>query len=311
MDCLLCYEMLKEGELEVLSVLDEPTAISALADTLDRSGSYVSRLVSSLEEKGLVERRREGRRKLVRPIANEPVNHYRNVTRRYPHVDFPELLQGKAISILYYLDEPITVSELAEETGDYRNTVNRIVKRFQNRGIVKKHEGTYVLNEDFEELNEFARSLVTHLHIVDAPVSGTIIWEAIDEFLLQTTAEIDEDRYFLTGPQRFAEYDLPLLTTSQVHYFYSERIDELAAADVVCHMLLIDDSARFKGYCLLLITKENIEEEQLRDRAGHYGLTETVDELVEYLATKGAEARPDIVSWSRFQELATQYEVDV
>lgn len=203
------------------------------------------------------------------------------------------------------------MSDLAEKTDNYRNTVNRIVKRLRERGIVAKREGTYVLNEDFVELNRFARSLVTHRHVVNAPAPGTILWETIDEFLFQTTTEIDDERYFLTGPHRFAAFDLPLLTTNRAHYFYSERITELPAADVVCHMLLIDDGARFMGYCSLLIAKEDIEPWTLQDRASHYGLTETIDDLIEYLETEGENGPTGIASWNEFQRLAREYEVDV
>lgn len=227
-----------------------------------------------------------------------------------PTSNSPRSFRGRP-SRFCYLDEPITVSDLAEKTDNYRNTVNRIVKRLRERGIVAKREGTYVLNEDFVELNRFARSLVTHRHVVNAPAPGTILWETIDEFLFQTTTEIDDERYFLTGPHRFAAFDLPLLTTNRIHYFYSERITELHAADVVCHMLLIDDGARFMGYCSLLIAKEDIEPWTLQDRASHYGLTETIDDLIEYLETEGENGPTGIASWNEFQRLAREYEVDV
>lgn len=311
MNCVLCYKMLSVGELEVLAALDEPSTVSSLAASLDRSDGHVSKLVTSLAEKGLVEGRREGREKVVRPLSYEAVNRYLDVTRKYPHVDFPELLQGKAIPILYYLDDPITVSDLAERTDNYRNTVHRIVKRFQNRGIIKKREGTYVLNDDFKELNQFARSLVTHSHVVNAPVSGTILWETLDEFLLQTTSQIDDDSYLPTGPSRFAEFDIPLLMTDQRYYFYSERIDELTPADVVCHTLLIDDSARYKGYCLLLIVNQEIDEDHLRERASHFGLDGLVDDLLDYLETEGESGPEAVASWDEFRRLAAEYGVAV
>lgn len=303
--------MLNRGEFEILSVLDEPMTISTLAETTGRSESYVSRLVSSLVEKALVVRQRDGRNKLVEPASSEAVRRYQDIARTHPHIEFPELLHGKAVPVLYSLGEPVTVREIAERTDNYRNTVHRIVTRFQGRGIVRKNEGTYVLNDDFQELNGFARALISHLHRIDAPVPGTIIWESVDEFLFQTESEIGEDRYLLTGPHRFTEYELPLVTTDQRYYFYSERATELRAADVVCHMLLIDDSARYKRYCLLLIAKQDVDEAHLRERAEHYGVEEPVDELLRYLETRGEQAPADIAPWNQFEQLAAEYEIEL
>lgn len=304
--------MVSQSELAVLSALDTPMSISDLAETLERSPGHVSRTVSTLAETELVTVEREGNSKIVRPAMVEPVRVYRSLVHRYPHVEFPDLLTKTAIPILYFLDEPITVSELADRTDNYRNTVHRIVTRFQHWGMLQKQAGTYVLNDGFADLNTFARALVSHLHIVTAPTeTGTILWETVDEYVLQTEATIDDPDYLLTGPHRFAEYGLGLLTTDRRHYFYSERRDEVTVEDVVCHMLLIDDGARYRGYCLLLLAAEGYDQDTLDERAAHYGLSGIIDELVEYLETRGEHDPPGIVSWTEFEQLAADYGVDV
>lgn len=300
------------GELTILAGLDRALSISELATETGFSKSYVSKQVTSLIDKELVVVLERGRRKIVEPSKVEPVRIYRDLVQQYPHVDFPELLAGKAITVLYYLDSPITVGELANRTENYRNTVNRIVNRFQNRGMLAKNGGKYVLNESFQPLNRFAQALVNHLHIVDSPIeAGTILWESPNEYLLQTEAEIDDDRHRLTGPRKFSEYGLPLMTTDRHHYFYTERQEVLTPEDVACHTLLIDDGARQKGYCLLLLARTDVDENVLRERADYYGLEDTIDGLLTFLLTDGEQGPEDAPAWNDFERMAADYGVDV
>jgi len=77
---------------------------------LDHSESYLSRAVADLVEKGVVYTERDGRRKRVVPSDARAVERYQDLVRQHSHIDFPELLTGKALEVLYYLDQPRTVS---------------------------------------------------------------------------------------------------------------------------------------------------------------------------------------------------------
>ena len=203
--------MLRRIELEVLATVDRGDTISELATKLDHSESYLSRAISDLTEKGLVYTERDGRRKRVVPSDARAVEIYQNLVRQHSHIEFSELLTGKALEMLYYLDQPRTVTEIAELSNNYRNTVNRALKRFRDRGLVGTDDGHYVFNADFDQLHAFARELVHHLHRrrreAVAP-KGTILWEDHDEFLAQAEQEIDAAGFHETGLARFAAFDL-------------------------------------------------------------------------------------------------------
>jgi len=68
--------------------------------------------------------------KRVVPSDARAVERYQDLVRQHSHIEFPELLTGKALEVLYYLDQPRTVSEIADRSDNYRNTVNRVLKRF-------------------------------------------------------------------------------------------------------------------------------------------------------------------------------------
>ncbi len=199
--------MLRRIELEVLATVEHGDTISEFATKLDHSESYLSRAVADLAEKGLVYTERDGRRKCINTSDYLAVEVYQDLVCQYSHIDFPELLTGKALEVLYYLDQPRTVADVAERSGNYRNTVNRILKRLRDRGLVGTDDSRYHFNGDFDRLHKFARELAHHLHRQHpesvAP-GGTILWEDYDEYLAKMETEIDAAHFHETGLVRSA-----------------------------------------------------------------------------------------------------------
>ena len=306
--------MLRRIELAVLATAERGDTIAELATKVGHSESYLSRAVTDLEAKGLLATERDGRRKRVVPSDARAVECYQDLVRQHAHVDFPELLTGKTLEVLYYLDQPRTVADLATRSGNYRNTVNRVLKRLRDRGLVGTTDSHYQFNGDFDRLHEFARELAHHRHrqrLEAVAPTGTILWEAHDEFLAQTETEIDAEGFHETGLARFAAFDIQFLLTSHRHYVYAEELDSVSPAELCCHTLLIDDDTRHRSYCLLLLSHVDIDEDDLRERAVTYGLEEEIDALLRYLDTHGAVAGDRFPDWSAFQELAAEYEVQL
>lgn len=315
-------QMLNESELKTLQKLDDVKTLKEVAESIERSTSYTSEIIKNLEQKELIQINRDGRKKLISPSKTKTIELYKKTTRQHPHIDFPELLSGKTIPLLYYLDDERTVSELAEKTGNYRNTVNRKLKKLQDRGIVKKQEKYYQLNPEFEILNRFAKEYTHHKHkltIEKITHNYSIIWESLNEFLVETSEEIPDNykptnnetgKFILTGYSRFQEYGIPLLTTNRNYYFYSEKQTEITPEDLVCHSLLIDPGTRTKIYCLMLIQTQRLDKELL-EKSKKYDLTDTVESLIKYLETNGKEKEPDLPSWDEFVETAYEYGVEL
>ena len=305
--------MLRRIELEVLATVDRGDTISEIATKLNHSESYLSRAVAELVEKGLVYTERDGRRKRVVPSDARAVERYQDLVRQHSHIEFPELLTGKALEVLYYLDQPRTVSEIADRTDNYRNTVNRVLKRFRDRGLVGTVDGHYEFNADFDRLHKFARELIHHLHrqrLEAVAPKGTILWEGYDEFLAQAETEIDAEGFHETGLAQFAAFDLQFLLTSHRYYVYSEDLDAASPAELCCHTLLIDDGSRHRSYCLLLLSHIDIDEEGLREQAAKYGLEDEIDALLRYLEREGEVNDKGLPEWDEFQKLAADYKTE-
>lgn len=203
---------------------------------------------------------------------------------------------------------------MADRSDNYRNTVNRVLKRIRDRGLVGTDDGHYDFNADFNRLHAFARELAHHLHRqrLEAVASkGTILWEDYDEFLAQAETEIDAEGFHETGLARFAAFDLQFLLTDHRYYLYSETLDEVSPAELCCHTLLIDNGSRHRSYCLLLLSHVDVDEDDLREQAVKYGLEDEIDALLQYLETHGEIQDGRLPEWSEFQELAADYEVDL
>ena len=74
-------------------------------------------------------------------------------------------------------------------------TVNRVLKRLRDGGLVGTDDGRYDFNSDFDRLHEFTRKLTHHLHrqrLEAVATNGTILWGYHNEFLAQTTTEVEQ-----------------------------------------------------------------------------------------------------------------------
>ena len=306
--------MYTEAELRAMEALQNESTVSGLAKQLDRSRSYVSELVDRMESKGLVHTSREGKQKQITRSDARAIELFDSFVQQYTHIPFSELLGGATLRILYYLQSPATATQLAERVDVHRSTVHRSLSPLENRGMIYKSDGKYTLNDEFEELSTVAREFahLRHRHRVeDHTESFTLLWESLDEFLVQTRAEIEGDAFHLTGPELFQAYDLPLMARQRRYYLYSESITEISPAELCCHMLVIDDGTRSQSYCLLLINETTIDRDKLLEAAQKYEVTERVSNLLEYLDTEGESRSGRLPRWGEFRELADEYGMEV
>jgi DNA-binding MarR family transcriptional regulator len=303
-----------KAELRALKTLQGESTVSGLAEKLDRSRSYVSELVDRMESKGLVHTSREGKQKQINRSDARAIELFDSFVQQYTHIPFPELLGGATLRILYYLQSPATATQLAKQVDVHRSTVHRSLSPLENRGMIYKSDGKYTLNDEFEELSTLAREFahLRHRHRVeDHAESFTLLWESLDEFLVQTHDEIEEDAFHLTGPELFQAYDLPLMARQRRYYLYSESVDEVSPAELCCHMLVIDDGTRSQSYCLLLISETAIDRDALLQAAEKYEVDEQVSNLLEYLDTEGEIRSGRLPRWDEFRELADEYWVTI
>lgn len=316
--------MVSESHFRAVSHLIEEdesgVSISTLADQLEWSPGHASRIVNDLETYGYAHTEQSGREKLVSLADIEPIENLEGLLTEYGHMDLLSLIAGSGLQILYYLDEGRTATELAERSGISQATVYRRLDDFQRVGVVGKSKSQYHLNDPFTILASIARGLIHQKHRREAEqhASGlNFIWETNDEYLFACNNEVSAEGFYLTGPALFGDFGVPLLTRDRQHYFRTDRLTEITPAELVCHTLLINDSSRYRTYCLLLMQKQAIEQETLQNHAEHYhpeatvNLQTIVDGLIEYLETEGETTAEQLPKWEEFKQTAREYEVSL
>jgi len=304
--------MLTEGEVRALTALHGEQTVSELATNLDRSLSYTSELVERLETAGLVEARRRGKQSRF-DCRTQRHSSYSRTSRSSTHTSTGRSCCQGCPPCVLLPRHPRTVTELARHADVHRSTAHRAIAPLQHRGIVyQTDDGPYALNDGFEQLSAFARELAHQVHrqtVEEQTDTYTILWESLDEFLVQTPTELTEEHFIPTGPDQFQRYGLPLLARDRRHYLYSETAGDLSPEMLCCHMLVIDSGARAQSYCLLLLSHVDIDRDELRAQATKYGVEDVVDELYTYLDTSGDQRTSQLPEWEDFQELAEEYEM--
>ena len=316
--------MLSKPDLTVLSQLSTHASGNViqreLAENLDWDPGHTSRVVSELADQELVVREQDSGRYRVSLSNAEPTERFADLTRKFSHVNFPDLLAGSTIKLMFYLTAERTAAELTGWIDVSRATVYRRLNQLQNVGIVTKRNTRFALTEQFEELAAFARSLVRHLHRQEAgehTAGVRLVWADVDEYLFSCQTEPPAPLFYQTGPDAFEQYGIPLLTQESQYYFRSEEQSEIAPEDLVCHLLLIDAGARYRSYCLLLIVGCELEAETLTrtaeryDREAQIDLSNIVQQLSTYLDSKGAESGAKLPEWDTFKSTAADYDISV
>ena len=308
--------MINEIELRILSSLNSPKTRQDLTDELDYIESTVSRALSNLERLDLIYKEQLGNQTIAKPADSRCVEALQSLTQSNPHVDFPDLLTTSMLNVLYYLNSKRlwTAAELTERTGHARATIYRNLRTLTNRAMVTKERSQYALREEFNQLHLFACELRHHAHrarIKRDVGRGMIVWESHDEFLVRMERDVEDPDYHPTGLDAFDQYGLQFFTTSAQHYIYSKERESLAPEDLVCHLLLIEDDSRHRKYVLLLIAKTELSKETLREAASYYGIEDVVIPLVEFLHTEGEVTSENTPKWEEFEDLVSEYEVDL
>lgn len=308
--------MIGEKELRILEELEFPRSRQMLAENLDYSPGTITNALGELEELGLVSRDKSGNEVIVHPVDARCVEVYHSLTKTNPHIDFPDLLTESMLKLLYYLDsdEPKPTATLIDKSGVPKSTVYRNLKTLTNRAIAIKDHSRYRLAEDFEELHTFAYELQHHLHrtrVKRDTKGGTLIWEAIDEFLVRTDEPVEHPNYHRTGLDAFAEYGLEFLTTSEHYYYFDPTRERLNPEDLACQLLLIENGARYRKYALLLIAATEPTKEDLIDRAEYYELDDVIRVLFEYLKSRGEVDSSLVPPWKEMKSLASDYGVEL
>lgn len=304
---------LTKNQIKILRLLSEKgyRSITTLANNLKLSPSRTDVLLKGLEDFGLVEMERSGRAKEVHMTTSKHAKVFRKLVALNPHMGFETVLTNHKIEVmLSLLRSPKTIRDIAFELNVSKRTVERNMAPLREYGIVISDKRTFKTNPQHDDLFEFIREFVSYMNIKIAGTDAVIIWEYLDEFIVETKAPFKRQGFNLTGYRALERYGVPLILSDIWQYLYSPHKNRLRIEDICLHIMMINPhSARAITYIVMatLKNKEIWNWGYMESESKTYHFEEMTRKLRKFIKTRGKEKPEGFPSWEEIEEKAREY----
>lgn len=310
---------LTSDELSAVRAISEQRklSIAELASKLDATEGWASRVAKSLDEKGIVEKKRHGISKSVEIVDRVHAQLLADMIRAEPYIPWEKVLSYSNMAVL-----------LANATGekDFQRGLSKVTKWRKLRNLAA-HGLTLEAGSKSDlnlKLNHFAKAYADFISAKFAretlPQEAIVIWgKGYSYFFKLRGRELNKEvkilgrNFIKTALSSFPRYGIQFIT-GDLYYYYEPAVKKLDLEDVILHTLLIDrGSQTYTTYGLLLFFKEirNIDFQALKQKSERYDLLESVENIIRFVNSKG-EVRPwPLPKWSELEEQAKIYGIEI
>jgi DNA-binding Lrp family transcriptional regulator len=308
-------------ELSAVRAISEQRklSIAELASKLDATEGWASRIAKRLEKKGIVEKKRHGMSKSVEIVDRAHAQLLAEMIRAEPYIPWEKVLSYSNMAVL-----------LANATGerDFQRGLSEVTKwrKLRNlaaHGLVPKGGNKSDLNL---KLIHFAKSYADFISAKFGrevlPQKAIMIWQkgysyffkvGRRELKKEEEVKILGKNFIKTALSSFPQYGIQFIT-DDLYYYYEPAVKKLDLEDIILHTLLIDrGSQTYTIYALLLFFKKikSINFQILKEKSKRYDLLESVENIIQFVDSRG-EIRPwPLPKWSELREQANIYGIDI
>jgi predicted transcriptional regulator len=306
---------LSKNQIKILRLLSdrEYGSVSALANALKLSPSRTDVLLKELLDLGLVEMERKGKSVEVHLSTNKHAKAFRKMVTLNPHLKYETILSDQRINlIISLLRSPKSKEDISLELDVSTRTVERAMSSLTEYGIIILEKNTFKINPQHDDLMEFIRELVSYENIKIAGPKGVIIWEHLDEFIIETKSPIKLHGFNLTGYQALEDFGVSLIIRDTWQYLYSPNKIKLQMEDICLHIMMINPhSARAITYIVIAILKNNKfwKWGYMESESKIYNFNKLVWKLRRFIKTHGKETPEDFPTWEEIEEKAREYDI--
>lgn len=265
-----------------------------IALTMGVAQSELTRLVKSLESKGMLVVRKSG---MSSSVAFSDMKHallLRRILNEYSHMRLEEILSLASLRVLASLAVlPVsTRTEMLSSSGVSPRTLQTVLGKFKELGIVRVHaRGIYELSDRFAPFTDFARELSVysnHKEARDFCPDSVVIWERGSDFIVRTKSREENDDFRMTAFSVFGDYGVPLI--QDWHYYYHTHGKwRRTAGEVFLQSLAIRPlGSREMAAMKMLWQRKSLWRNlsKLRARAKVYGLNDELERAVTYFQSQ-------------------------
>ncbi|MDH2900493.1 MAG: MarR family transcriptional regulator [archaeon] len=308
---------LTKDEISAIRAISEQRKLSLgeLASVLRMSKAWASRVAKRLEEKGIVEKKRHGISKSVEIVDRDHAQLLAEMIKAEPYIPWEKVLSYSNMSVL-----------LANATGegDFQRGISEVTRwrKLRNlaaHGLVPKVGNKSDLNLKLIHFAEaYANFISAKFGSEVLPQKAIVIWRKGYSYFFKVgrrglkkeeEVKILEKNFIKTALSSFPQYGIQFIT-EDLYYYYAPAVKKLDLEDIILHTLLIDrGSQTYTIYALLLFFKKikSVNFQILREKSKRYDLLESVENIIQFVDSKG-EVRPwPLPKWIELREQANIY----
>jgi DNA-binding MarR family transcriptional regulator len=261
-----------------------------IATALHVSSPELSRLVKSLESKGLISVRKEGVSHKVAFSEMRHASRLRRVLDEYGHMRLEKVLSLASLRIITSVaaSPGSTRSEIISSSGVSARTLQKTLGELRALGMLRVDgRGIYSISDRFSPFADFAREFRSYANqkaALEFSSDSVIVWERGGEFLVRTKRGREDAGFRETAFSAFEDYGVPLL--QDWHYHYHPCGDWRRTADeVLLQSLLISPLSTREMIVILVFWEKNDlgkDVDRLREKARRYGRVSELESIVAY-----------------------------
>ena len=255
---------LTKGEIALLEEIAKGNkAIKSIATALKKSEPQIYIYAKYLIDKGLAELI-DGN---IEPKRLPHISLLLQILSKIPNL--APIVAGPGIPIFTAMQRPVTIEEIARETGYKKTAIYKRLEEARKRSLVRKKEDTFEINDRmWKGLKEFLEEARKYESWTDPriPASAIIYYKKGEELVFSSKEELDATK---TAFSVYEDYGIGLLTITNFYCFPKKR---LTKEDVLRHSLCVaekDRDARYRIYIALFYAKYKkefkIQHQILRD----------------------------------------------
>jgi DNA-binding MarR family transcriptional regulator len=281
-----------------------------VAETLGMPQPELTRLVKSLESKGLIVVQKIG---MSTSIAFSEMKHaslLRRILNEYSHMRLEEILTLASLRVVTSLamSPASTRGDVVSSSGVSPRTLQTVLGRLRELGMVRvRARGVYELSDRFSLFADFAHELSEYSNEREArefSPDSVVVWERGSEFIVRTKSSKKNEDFKMTAFSAFENYGVPLIQEWR-YYYHSHGSWRGTPDEVFLQSLLIKPrSSREMTAMKMLWERKGLWRnlDSIRAKARAYGLEDELERIVAYLQDQRKDKEP-ILSVSRGLEM--------
>jgi DNA-binding MarR family transcriptional regulator len=288
-------------------------SVSSLAKKIKLSPSRTDVLLKELQDFGLVDMKRSGKAVEVHMSTNKHAKTFRRLVTLNPHTRFETILTNQRIRIIVsILRTPKTKLDISLEMDVSVRTIERAISSLMENGIIISDEKVLKFNPQHDGLMEFIKEFISYLNTKIAGSEVIIIWEHLDEFIIETKESLKRPGFNLTGYQALEDFGIPLILGDSWQYMYSPHKNMLRIEDICLHIMMINPrSVRAITYTVMAILRNNeiCNWGHMESESKTYHVEKIARNLKKFIKTRGKEKPEGFPAWREIKARAKEYDI--